>query len=289
MLNEFARHAAAHRFARERDRDRAGAGRDTATREPTRENFSRVCQPAGERPFGNLQPQRRIRARNSFEVAQHDRGAVLIRQALQLLVDDAAQVRVVVPGFRRDGFGGGGHGMLHHPPSGGAGLQGGAIRHPVEPVRELFRPVDLARAAREHQERGLKRVLRVLRVAGHAPAHGKHHPSMPANELREGVLVARANESREQIAIGRVACSEDGPKQLTGKRAGGGLRRHGGSRALPDSVLGRRSHARRFFRVGSNSAIASIDESPWKNARRQERANGEGGQDLKESRSQGVE
>jgi hypothetical protein len=135
-VNEFARHGTSHRLAGQHDGDRAGARTDAAPREPGGEDLPGVGQPAGERPLGDLQPECGLRPRQSFEVAQDDRGAVLVRQFGQLLVDHAAEFAGVVGGVGGDRFGGSGHGMLQRPPSGDAGLQGGAVGDGVQPAAD---------------------------------------------------------------------------------------------------------------------------------------------------------
>jgi len=115
--------------------------------------------------------------------------------------------------------------MLLGPAAGGAGLQRGAVRDPVQVVAEQLRAADVPGPARQYEEGGLERVLRVVRTAGHPPARGQHHRPVPAHDLGERVLVARGHEPRQEVAVGHVGRAEDDPEQLPCERTGG-LGRH---------------------------------------------------------------
>ena len=54
----------------------------------------------------------------------------------------------------------------------------------------------------EHQERSLECIFRVLHMAEHAATHSEDHRPMPAHEDRERRVVARGNETANEIAVG---------------------------------------------------------------------------------------
>ena len=58
----------------------------------------------------------------------------------------------------------------------------GLDRDPIEPSPDI-RPADRTGPAREHEERGLERILGVLRVSKHAAANGVNHRPVPADEV----------------------------------------------------------------------------------------------------------
>jgi hypothetical protein len=55
---------------------------------------------------------------------------------------------------------------------------------------------------RGRAEGGLERVLRVVDVAEHAPAHAQDRRSVPPDQGLEGGLVIAVQEGTEQLAVG---------------------------------------------------------------------------------------
>src|SRR5206468_652166 len=59
------------------------------------------------------------------------------------------------------------------------------------------------RSPSENEERGLERILRVVRIAEHATTDTEHHRPVPADEAGKCVRVALANKRGKQVVIAR--------------------------------------------------------------------------------------
>lgn len=73
-------------------------------------------------------------------------------------------------------------------------------RHPVHPGREAGRARERLGSAVEREERLLGGVLRIAGIAEVAQADPVHPPSVPVDELLEGMLVA-LDERRDEVLI----------------------------------------------------------------------------------------
>ena len=171
-------------------------------RQPLREQPPGRGQPVRQRRGRHLQLAGHVALRPAVQVAQHDRDAVLVRQAGQLRVEDRLQVG---PGLVR-GNGRVRHGvhllLLGHPPEGRpAGLQRGPVGDPVEPGPDQVPGPDRGRPPGQDQERGLERVLGQVRVADDPPADAQDHRPVPADQRGERGLVSRRR--RKPRAVGR--------------------------------------------------------------------------------------
>ena len=99
-----------------------------------------------------------------------------------------------------------GHGLLPsrtHPPARTPGL--GLLRRPasdpIEPVAQQVRIADRAGFLRQDEERGLKGILGVVRIAQEALAHAQDHRSVSRHQRREGGLGLSRRELLQQLAV----------------------------------------------------------------------------------------
>ena len=138
----------------------------------------------------------------AFEVAHHDRGAILLRQAVDGLVEGAAEFAVGRLGHRGAVDGRGGRGLLR-PPLRFA--PAGPNRHPHrDPMKPRAKPAvasDRAGLANEQQERRLKSVVGRVVVAEYAAADGQDHRPVPRHQSLERHGVPLDQEAIEQVPI----------------------------------------------------------------------------------------
>jgi hypothetical protein len=113
--------------------------------------------------------------------------------------------------------------MLQHSTTSCPGLQCRAVSDAIEPVRKLFRLLDLGRSSSENQESRLKRILGILLMPGHPPSHRQNHPPVPSDQLREGILIPARSEPTKKIAVRTVSRFQGNPEQLAGKSGSSGL------------------------------------------------------------------
>ena len=181
--------------------DDRGRHADPAAGEAGGEQRAAASHAGGDRAGRSAGQLRRLAARLPLEVAQHERGAVTLREPSQLLVEEWEHV---VP---RAGSWGRRVGLCQvrfaraPPACGCAGLARGAAGDAVEPVAEQVRAVDRRGPADEHEERGLEGVLGV--GAGDAAAHAPHHRRVPAHEGVERYGVGPGAVGGEQLLVGR--------------------------------------------------------------------------------------
>lgn len=74
----------------------------------------------------------------------------------------------------------------------------------MEPGGEGGGIADRARAAGEHEEGSLERVVGVLDVAEHVPADAQHEPAVPPHQRRERRRVAGPPVPLQQLRVGDV-------------------------------------------------------------------------------------
>jgi hypothetical protein len=135
-------------------------------------------------------------------IAKHHRRPILFRHLMQFGIENRA---LFAPGCLH-------HGIDPDPDRGPffvfaspggvrAGLDGDALGNSVKPVAQQFWPSDRTGFADQHEKRSLKRIVRVMGVAEHAPAQRLHHRSMPPDQGRKSSLVLLICEPREKLAI----------------------------------------------------------------------------------------
>ncbi len=89
------------------------------------------------------------------------------------------------------------------------GPAGDSPRHAMEPRAERLANPDRVALAHEHQERGLKCVVGVMRVADHAAAKAQDHRPVAFDQNAERLLARRTPvrpKALEQLAVGE--CSQ---------------------------------------------------------------------------------
>jgi hypothetical protein len=95
-------------------------------------------------------------------------------------------------------------------PSTGIGLDtnGDPEGDTMKPARDGIGLADRLGPAGEDEERGLKGVLGVVRIAKDLLADAQHHWSVPFHQRREGRLIStvpRRQETLDELAVGQVA------------------------------------------------------------------------------------
>ena len=96
---------------------------------------------------------------------------------------------------------------------------GHAEGDPVQPRPQRAGLADRPRPADQDEERGLERVLRVLRVAGDAPADAEHERPVPPDQFRERLGVLRGGEAGDEYRV-RLAGRPQLPQDFRRARAG---------------------------------------------------------------------
>jgi hypothetical protein len=161
-------------------------------------------------------------ARGPVQVAQHQRGAVPVRQAVQLAVEcveqlAGAQVR------QRVGAGPGRREALETGAPGGGSpeLPRGVAGHAVEPARRRLARTNRPRVAGQPQEGRLKGVFGVRGARREPAAHAPDHRPVAAEQGGEGLLVTAAGEALEQFPV-RGDVGPGGGKPAEVPQDGGG-------------------------------------------------------------------
>ena len=151
--------------------------------------------------------------RQPLKVAEHDRRAIPLGQPLDFLVQRLDRVAIrsrgldpfrvaqsYCPGHRRL--------RLMAPPSRVLVLQPTrrVVSNPVEPGTQKFGLPQRNGLAGKYQERRLKGVLGIVRVAEQSPTGGQDHRSMPRHqgvEGRFGLLGSAGREPIQQLTVGQ--------------------------------------------------------------------------------------
>lgn len=183
-------------------------------RQPCMEEVPRPGEPTRDRAARAAEHPRRLLLRFAFKVAEHHGGPQPVRQSAHLLIENGAKVfpdQVVLGGnsmhfhFR----------LVHRPPAPCAGLHpgGGPAGDPVQPVVQQIPVLNRPRLADQNEKGGLKRILRVVGIAEHTPAHAEHHRPVSAHKGRERTLIAMGHEIIQQLGVGQTrvgprACHE---------------------------------------------------------------------------------
>ncbi len=185
------------------------AGAQTAPGEPFAKPGPAARQASLDGPDRAAELRGGLLAGQAFEVEQDDRRAVMGRQPVELLVE-------LGPGLGVDRGRPSGRGRPRSaarlddpaPCRIGPDSGGDAAGDAVEPARERAGRPDRPGAAGEDDERGLGRVVGVVRVAEHAPADVADHRSVPPDDRLERRLAPAVDEALQQLA---VAQSRDRP------------------------------------------------------------------------------
>jgi hypothetical protein len=170
--------------------------------------FAAAGQADLHRPDRPAKLARHFLAGVSFEVTEHERRAVRLAQAAELLVEHAAEVvrRLDDAGGRGD-FGGRLVLVRPSPARRAPDLSGGAEGDAVEPASARGPVPDRAGLAEQDEEGRLKGVLDVVRVAQGVPADAEDHRPVPVDQGREGGfrgLAASCEEAVEQLSVGEA-------------------------------------------------------------------------------------
>jgi hypothetical protein len=145
----------------------------------------------------------RLLVRHPLKVAKHERGAVLLGQPGQLLVEHRGDI-VLVRRRRRQGGEESYLVLLRLAPDlARSQVAGDAGGDSVQPVGEEVRVPDDPGLPGQDEEGRLKGVLGVLRRPQDAPANAQHERAVPLDQGREGRLVAQGREPMQELSVGR--------------------------------------------------------------------------------------
>ncbi|MDR3634658.1 MAG: hypothetical protein P4L84_12705 [Isosphaeraceae bacterium] len=137
-----------------------------------------------------------------LEITEHHRHAVLVRKTRQLFVEHAPEFAPcrVVPGARGFGFAEFALPFALPRPSHPRTL-GHAICHAVEPRAQQLALANGARFPHQNQERRLKRVLDIVRVAEQTAADAEHQRPVSGDQRLERHVVAPRDEALQQRGL----------------------------------------------------------------------------------------
>jgi len=76
------------------------------------------------------------------------------------------------------------------------------VGHLIEPRTYRLVPAQGLGLAGEDEKGGLGRILRVVNIVQHAPAHAEYHGAVPPHECRKGRLIVLLAETVQQLAVG---------------------------------------------------------------------------------------
>ena len=139
----------------------------------------------------------------ALEIAQDDQRPEPLGQSSQFLVQPREQC--LVTGVGHGGFGQFVHLHLTPAPLRGRGPQPDRrlLGDAVEPVRHHLPGHNGRRLLDKHQERGLKRIFRIVRVADQSAANAPHHWSMAPHQGGERVFVTAVQEPSQKFPVSR--------------------------------------------------------------------------------------
>ncbi len=151
----------------------------------------------------------------ALEVAENDRSAIFLRQAVDLLVDDRGAVIAVDRGgvrrcrpHRRDGPGRFDGPTVADPSTdrGNPGPRGDPDRDSVKPAPDRILLADRPGPARQDQERRLERVVHVGGIVQDATADAQDHRPVPLDQDLKRLLaplVPTHPEPFDQLSVGQ--------------------------------------------------------------------------------------
>jgi hypothetical protein len=85
---------------------------------------------------------------------------------------------------------------------------GDAVSHAIEPTRKRILAPNRPCMLHQNHERGLERILGIVRIGENRPANPPDHRTVPPDEHRErrlGGLLAASHELAQELSVGPVA------------------------------------------------------------------------------------
>jgi hypothetical protein len=167
------------------------------------QDLSGLCQPAGNRSFGDAESDRSVLATPAIEFAQHNHCPEVFRQGCDFSVEGAQGVGIrFVPGGgwavrKRSGWNLPGTAACRH----NSGLLSGAGSYPIEPSPDCLAWTDVGGAACQDKEHRLERILGLVHIRSHTPTYPQHHGAEAANQFGKRFLVPTPDETGEQLPI----------------------------------------------------------------------------------------
>ena len=172
----------------------------------------RLRQTGGDGAFRTAKLLRCLPAALSFQVAEHNRLPVFVRQAVQCTVQHPVQLLPAHVDF------GSGHVdklPLLGPPlrTHSSCLQCGAIGDSIEPIADSVLWLDGRRLAGEHEKGGLKSIFGIMVIAEHTLANTQHHRSVSSYQCFEGSVFSARQVAFQQLSVRHAAAvaQEGGP------------------------------------------------------------------------------
>ncbi len=135
---------------------------------------------------------------------QHEGSAILLRQAVELFVQEGPQVPPVELGHRFRGRGLNQIGTARSRPEPIPGLEGDPVGDPEQPAAQGIPPADGGGFAEEHQEGRLERILRLVPIVQDAPAGAQDHGAVPPDDGFKGRFILEMDETLEELPIPEV-------------------------------------------------------------------------------------
>lgn len=161
-----------------------------------------VGQPAGDRALLPAQLLGRLLLAPRLQAAEDERPAVLLRQAVQFLIEDGLQFAPAQ--VRRGGTlrGGGRLGLMAMTAGcGPACFHGDPVGDTVEPAGDGTLLAYRAGLACQNEERGLVSVLGILLMPQDVATDAEHEPAVALHQGGERRLVALGGEAPQRLAV----------------------------------------------------------------------------------------
>ncbi len=193
---------ARHRPRSRRGRQRHGRRREAPASEPRSEQVAGPGQSPAHGRLAHLQFHRRLRMRPRLQVAEDQRPAEPLGQAVDLLVQRGVQ------GLARSSVAGrvaqlsGTPLLLATATRLDVRPDRDPVRHAMEPGPDRVATPDRPGLADEDEERRLEGILDIVAVAERAPADGQDHWPVPLDKHLESQGVASCEEPIEELPVG---------------------------------------------------------------------------------------
>lgn len=188
-----------------------------------------ALQPSLHGTRRTIQALRCLVLRQPLQATKNDRGAVVLRQVVQFLIEDDEQLaRAEFVERRRWRRATAVRLALYSPPSRVPCPQGEAKGDAMQPARQRFGTANRRRPAGQHQERGLEHVLGRLPILNDTARQAQHHRPVAVQQRSEGIAIARADKLSQQlpVVLGRAAPPRQEGAQMIQHHMGS--RSHGG-------------------------------------------------------------
>ena len=121
----------------------------------------------------------------------------------------------------------------------GPGLPRHPVSHAVKPCRHKASVPNRTSVTDQHQERRLKGVFDVPRVAEHPPAQAQHHGTVPVDQGLEGVLIPARQVTLQELPVpqtGQCPVAKQAVDLPQQDPAAGTRHRFASSHRLPDHL-----------------------------------------------------